>query len=54
MGVGQTPPPPPPPQSDTKGYGQKGGGTHPTGMHSCLQRIFTCDSYGRLDQLFCS
>ena len=52
-GVGQTPPPPPPPQSDTKGYGQRAGGTHPTWMHSCLQRIFTCDSYGRLNQLFC-
>ena len=27
-GVGQTP-------SDTTGYGQRAGGTHPTGMHSC-------------------
>ena len=24
-----------PPQSDTTGYGQRAGGTHPTGMHSC-------------------
>ena len=24
-----------PPQSDTMGYGQRSGGTHPTGMHSC-------------------
>ena len=29
-GGGQTPP-----QSDTMGYGQLAGGTHPTGMHSC-------------------
>ena len=29
-GVGQTPP-----QSDTMGYGQLAGGTHPTGIHSC-------------------
>ena len=28
-GVGQTPPP------NTTGYGQRAGGTHPTGMHSC-------------------
>ena len=25
----------PPPPSDTMGYGQQAGGTHPTGMHSC-------------------
>ena len=25
-----------PPQSDTTGYGQRAGGTHPSGMHSCL------------------
>ena len=30
-GVGQTPP-----QLDTTRYGQRAGGTHPTGMHSCL------------------
>ena len=24
-----------PPQSDTMGYGQLAGGTHPTGIHSC-------------------
>ena len=30
--VGQNPPPP---QLDTTGYGQRAGGTHPTGMHSC-------------------
>ena len=29
QGVGQTPP------SHTMGYGQRAGGTHPTGMHSC-------------------
>ena len=28
VGVGQTPP------SDTAGYGQRAGGTHPTGIHS--------------------
>ena len=28
-GIGRTPP------SDTMGYGQQAGGTHPTGMHSC-------------------
>ena len=25
-----------PPQLDTTRYGQRAGGTHPTGMHSCL------------------
>ena len=29
-GVGLADPP------DTTGYGQRAGGTHPTGMHSCL------------------
>ena len=29
-GVAQTPPP-----SDTTGYSQQAGGTHPTGIHSC-------------------
>ena len=24
-----------PPRWDTMGYSQQGGGTHPTGMHSC-------------------
>ena len=24
-----------PPSSDTTGYGQRVGGTHPTGTHSC-------------------
>ena len=33
-GVGQTP-------LDTTGYGQRAGGTHPTGMHSCLNFYFT-------------
>ena len=28
-----------PPQWDTTGYGQQAGGTHPTGMHSCLNII---------------
>ena len=32
-GVGQTPLPP----SDTTGYSQRAGGTHPTGMHSRYQ-----------------
>ena len=35
-GVGQTPPP-----SDTTGYGQRAGGTHPTGMHSCFGHKLT-------------
>ena len=26
-----------PPPSDTTGYGQRAGGTHPTGMHSCFK-----------------
>ena len=30
---------PPPPPSDTIGYGQQAGGTHPTGMHSCFKRF---------------
>ena len=25
-----------PPPRDTTGYGQQAGGTHPTGMHSCV------------------
>ena len=29
-------PPPNPPGKDTTGYGQQAGGTHPTGMHSCI------------------
>ena len=33
-GVGQTPP-----QLDTTGYGQRAGGTHPTGMHSWLKYL---------------
>ena len=28
-------PPWPPDTWDTTGYGQRAGGTHPTGMHSC-------------------
>ena len=32
--VGHTPP------SDTTGYGQRAGGTHPTGMHSCLKILW--------------
>ena len=28
----------PPPPTDTTGYGQQAGGTHPTGMHSCFQK----------------
>ena len=39
--VGQIPPPP----SDTTGCGQRTGGTHPTGMHSCFSNIFTCDQH---------
>ena len=36
---------PPPPPSDTTGYGQRGAGTHPTGMHSCCS-IKTCEETG--------
>ena len=28
-----------PPSSDTTRYGQRAGGTHPTGMHSCLMNV---------------
>ena len=35
-GGAQTPPPP----SNTTGYGQRAGSTHPTGMHSCLLNVF--------------
>ena len=27
--------------SDTMRYGQSAGGTHPTGMHSCLNNLFS-------------
>ena len=30
----------PPPQSDTTGYGQRAGGTHPTVMYSCFLSIY--------------
>ena len=30
---------PPPPPKQTQAYGQRAAGTHPTGMHSCLQLI---------------
>ena len=30
-----------PPPSDTMGYGQRAGGTHPTGMHSCCEKTNT-------------
>ena len=33
--------PTPSPKSDTMGSGQRAGGTHPTGMHSCLNFVFT-------------
>ena len=29
----------PPPPSDTMGYGQRAGGSHPNGMHSCLTNV---------------
>ena len=32
-----TPPPHPPPTPSTTGYVQQAGGTHPTGMHSCIK-----------------
>ena len=32
---------------DTMGYCQQAGGTHPTGMHSCLMSIFICTDYQR-------
>ena len=35
-GFGQTPLP----LSDTTGYGQRAGGTHHTGMHSCFLSIY--------------
>ena len=28
----------PPPQSDTMGYSERAGGTHPTGMHFVLDK----------------
>ena len=28
------------PPSDSMGHGQRAGGTHPTGMHSCVVSIF--------------
>ena len=28
---------------DTTGYGQRAGGTHPTGMHSCLKDVQYCE-----------
>ena len=51
--------PPPGPEADTlqtRGrpplepvhigrYGQQAGGTHPTGMHTCLQRLFLGDYF---------
>ena len=30
----------PPRQSDTTGCGQQAGGTHPTGMHSCVYLFY--------------
>ena len=35
------------PPSDTTGYGQRAGGTHPTGMHFCLLAIviFNCNCH---------
>ena len=33
----QTPPNQTPPRKQTAAYGQRAAGTHPTGMHSCLQ-----------------
>ena len=40
-----------PPLMDTTGCGQQAGGTHPTGMHSCLL-ILTYGNYKR--RLLCS
>ena len=37
---------PPPSPSDTMGYGQCTGGTHPTGMQSCFMACF-CRAVGR-------
>ena len=34
--------PPPQDTSDTTGYSQQAGGTHPTGMHSCLSIVSVC------------
>ena len=30
-----------PPTLHTMGYGQRAGGTHPTGMHSCHERVYS-------------
>ena len=35
----------PPPELNTTGYGQQAGGTHPTGMHSCLSYFKRFKSY---------
>ena len=40
-GVWQTPPRP----TDTTGYGQQAGGTHPTGIHSCYRPQRSCEGY---------
>ena len=42
QGVGWADPHPP---SDTTGYGQRAGGTHPTGMHSCFRKIYITTSF---------
>ena len=34
-----------PPQGDTTGYGQRAGGTHPTGMHSCFSLFALHEKY---------
>ena len=47
----QTPPQcrsPPPPDADPFSYGQQAGGTHPTGMHTCLTFIFPIVFVGRV------
>ena len=38
-----------PSQSDATGYGQRAGGMHPTGMHSCNLYDFTISGYGRFE-----
>ena len=52
-----TPPTPPPGAVHAGRYGQQAGGTHPTGMHSCLEiksllRILTCFFIWRMGKHF--
>ena len=44
---------PPSPPSDTRGYGQQAGGTHPTEMHSCFNFLHS-EVMGMLKHCFCA